>query len=368
MLGFGVGCTIFCMDNSLLIYGAYGYTGKLIAEHAVERGLAPVLAGRDGEKTRALTQRLGLEARVFSLDEPEAIAGHLAGIECVINAAGPFSATARPMIEACLQSGSHYLDITGEIDVFEMAAEQDDRALAAGVMLLPGAGFDVVPSDCLAAYTAQQIADPVTLDIGILGLGSASQGTMKTAVEGVDQPTRVRRNGRIISQPPGTLYRFFDFGRGSRRTVAISWGDVASAYYSTGIPNITVYFPARRMGPLLQASRLLGPLLGTPPAQALLKRLVELQPAGPDEKTLAEGRSFLVAQVENAAGERAETRLVTPNGYMLTYLATVDIARRVLEGEWQAGFQTPSLAYGAEYVLSIPGCRLLNGGGERGRA
>ena len=350
------------MNNSLLIYGAYGYTGKLIAEHAVEQGLAPVLAGRDGEKVRALAGRLGLEARVFTLDNVEEVARQLAGMHCVIHAAGPFSATARPVLEACLATGVHYLDITGEIAVFELAARLDERARAANVMLLPGTGFDVVPSDCLVAYTAGQVTNPVSVHLGIMGLGTASRGTMKTMVENADRPTAVRRNGRIVTRPPGSLYRFFDFGRGNRRTVAIGWGDVSTAYYSTGIPNITVYFPARGYSTLLRASRLLGPLLRTAPAQALLKRLVEMQPPGPDEETLGKGRSFLVAQVEDATGERAEARLETPNGYTLTYLAAVDIARRVLDGDWQPGFQTPSLAYGSEYVLSLPGCHLAGDG------
>ena len=344
-----------------MIYGAYGYTGKLIANHAVKQGLAPVLAGRDGEKVRALAGRLGLEARVFSLEDTNTVARQIAGISCMLNAAGPFSATARPVMNACLEVGTHYLDITGEIRVFELAASFDQHAQSADVMLLPGAGFDVVPSDCLAAYTAARVANPTSLHLGIMGLGSASQGTMKTMIEAVDTPTLVRRDGRIVTRPAGGLDRFFDFGRGNRRMVALSWGDVATAYYSTGIPNITVYFPARAMGPLLRASSLLGPLLRTAPAQAFLKRLVETRPAGPDAQTLAEGRSFLVAQVENDAGERAETRLETPNGYTLTYLAAVDMARRVLAGEWKPGFQTPSLAFGAEYVLSLPGCRLAGG-------
>jgi short subunit dehydrogenase-like uncharacterized protein len=357
------------MNTSLLVYGAYGFTGQLIVEHAVEQGLAPIVAGRDGQKTRALATKWGLEARVFSLDDPATVAEALDGVNCVLHAAGPFTVTARPMLEACLARGAHYLDITGEIDVFELAASMDARARAAKVMLLPGVGFDVVPSDCLAAYTAQQVAEPASIHLGILGLGSPSQGTMKTAVAQIERPVRVRRKGQIVARAPGQLYRFFDFGRGSRRTTAVSWGDVATAYYSTGIPEITVYFPARGMEPLLRASQLLGPLLSTGPAQALLKRLVELQPPGPDEKTLADARSFLVAQVESATGERAEARLETPNGYKLTYLAAVDIAGRVLAGEWKVGYQTPSLAYGAEYVLSLPGCRLAfaaNDDGDKG--
>lgn len=283
---------------------------------------------------------------------------NLEGIACLLNVAGPFSRTAQPLIEACLQTGTHYLDVTGEIDVFELAASRAAAARAAGIMLLPGVGFDVVPSDCLAAMVAAELAEPVSLEIGILGLGGASQGTMKTAVESIGAPTQVRRAGKIVSCPAGSLTRSFDFGRGPRAAVAVSWGDVATAYYSTGVPNITVYFPARPVSPLLRMARWLGPVLRTRPLQAVLKRAIERRPAGPSEEKLEKGLGIVVAEARDASGKIAHTRLQTPNGYKLTYLAAVDIARRVLGGEWQPGFQTPSLAYGAHYVLTLPGCRL----------
>lgn len=346
------------MTASLLIYGATGYTGQLIARHAAGEGLQPVVAGRSAPKVGALACALGLEGRTFTLEDRVAIERNLEGMACVLNVAGPFSRTAQPLIEACLQTGTHYLDVTGEIDVFELAASRDAAARAAGIMLLPGVGFDVVPSDCLAAMVAAELVEPVSLEIGILALGGASQGTMKTAVESIGAPTRVRREGKIVSRPAGSVTRSFDFGRGPRAAVAMSWGDVATAYYSTGVPNITVYFPARPVSTLLHVARWLGPVLRTRPLQAVLKRAIELLPAGPSEEKREKGISILVAEAVDSGGQRARARLQTPNGYTLTYLAAVDIARRVLGGEWQPGFQTPSLAYGARYVLTLPGCRL----------
>ena len=346
--------------STLLINGATGYTGQLIARQAVGEGMRPVVAGRDAHKVAELATSLGLEGRAFSLDQKETIKENLVGVNCLLNVAGPFSRTARPLLDACLETGAHYLDVTGEIDIFELAASLDGRAREAGIMLLPGVGFDVVPSDCLAALVAGQLEQPVSLELGILSVGGVvSRGTAKTGAESAGTPTRVRRLGRITSLPPGSLRRTFDFGRGPRPVVALSWGDVATAYYSTGVPNITVYFPAGAMGPLLRASRWLGPLLRTGPVQALLNRAIELRVAGPSEEQLENGLAIVVAEAVDAGGQRAFGRLQTPSGYKLTYLAAVDIARRVLDGEWQAGFQTPSLAYGAEYVLGLPGCRLL---------
>jgi short subunit dehydrogenase-like uncharacterized protein len=347
------------MDASLLIYGSTGYTGQLIARHAAVEGLRPVVAGRNAQKVAALAGSLGLEGRVFALDDAAAIASNLEGVHCLLNVAGPFSRTARPLLEACLDARVHYLDVTGEIDVFELAASLDGRAREAGIMMLPGVGFDVVPSDCLAAMVVGRLAEPVSLELGILSVGGGvSRGTAKTGVESVGAPARVRRQGKITSVPPGSLRRSFDFGRGPRPVVAVSWGDVATAYYSTGVPDTTVYFPARAMGPLLRAARWLGPVLRTSPVQAILKQAIEQRAAGPSEEQLERGLAIVVAEAVDTAGQRAYGRLQTPSGYKLTYLAAVDIARRVLHGEWKAGFQTPSLAYGAEYVLSLPGCRL----------
>ncbi|MDX1665341.1 MAG: saccharopine dehydrogenase NADP-binding domain-containing protein [Candidatus Promineifilaceae bacterium] len=343
---------------SLLIYGAYGYTGRLISEHAVERGLQPILAGRDGAKVSALAGELKLDHRTFSLDDPTAVTEGLSGIHTVLHAAGPYSATARPMLDGCLAEGVHYLDITGEIAVFELAASLDEAAKAREIMLLPGVGFDVVPSDCAAALAARRVPRAHNLALGILGPGRISRGTARTRVEVIDQPTRVRREGEIVNREPGSLTRAFDFGRGDLETVAVSWGDVATAYYSTGIPNITVYFPAKGLSTVYRLADLLRPLVERPAVKELLKRAISLRPAGPSERQREKGTAVVIAEVRRG-GRVASERIETPGPYKLTYIAAVDAARRVLDGEWTAGFQTPSLAFGAEYVLSLPECQRI---------
>jgi short subunit dehydrogenase-like uncharacterized protein len=219
-------------------------------------------------------------------------------------------------------------------------------------------GFDVVPSDCLAAHVAGQVEKPVRLRLAISGLGAASRGTMKTGIEAVGAGTRVRRNGEIVSLPAGSLQRAFDFGAGPKPCIALSWGDVATAYHSTGIPDIEVYFlAAGEIAWMTRASRLFGWLLASGPAQGLLKSLIDRQPEGPSPEQLETAGSVVLAEAEGADGRVARSRLETPNGYKITYLAAVEIARRVLEGETKLGYQTPSRAYGADFVLELPGCR-----------
>src|SRR5262245_53950732 len=156
-----------------------------------------------------------------------------------LHIAGPFSATCRPMADACLRTGTHYLDITSEIDVFDALAARDAEAKRAGIMLMPGCGFDVVPSDCLAAHLKGRLPDATDLKIEIGGLNAVSHGTMESMVESVPKGARVRRDGRIVSVPH-PKETSCDFGEGPIPTLVLPWGDVSTAYYSTGIRNIEV--------------------------------------------------------------------------------------------------------------------------------
>lgn len=154
-----------------MVYGANGYTGRLIAELAVQRGERPILAGRSHEKVEPIAAALGLEHRAFDLSQARA---HLEDVDAVVHCAGPFAHTSTAMVDACLRTRTHYLDITGEIDVFESIGLRDIDARKAGIVLLPGAGFDVVPTDCLAAILKNALPSATHLDLAfVVGEGLA---------------------------------------------------------------------------------------------------------------------------------------------------------------------------------------------------
>lgn len=347
------------MSDNFLIYGSYGYTGDLIAREAVQRGLRPILAGRDPQRLAQQATELGLQHVAFSLDDSAAMDLALRQVKVVLHCAGPFSRTAQPMADGCLRNGAHYLDITGEIPVFEALARRSAEAQAAGVMLLPGAGFDVVPSDCLAAHLKRRLptADRLALGIRILG-GGVSRGTATTAVESIGRASSVRRDGRLVEVSPGSLTRAINYGRGLETSIAIGWGDVSTAFYSTGIANIEIYFAyprGVRWG--VRSTRFLGPLLASGPMQRILKATVQRQPPGPNEEQRARGRALLWGEALDPTGQRRVSRMITPEGYTLTVLATLAIVKKVLAGELKPGFQTPSLAYGPDLVLELPGVK-----------
>jgi short subunit dehydrogenase-like uncharacterized protein len=232
------------VTSPYLIYGANGYTGELIAREAVRRGQRPVVAGRNGEAVRGLASELGLEHRVFSLDDPRAVDERLKGMTAVLHCAGPFVHTFRPIADACLRAKANYLDVTGEVDVFERLAARDAEARAAGVMLLPGVGFDVVPTDCLAAHLKRRLPSATRLLLAFHSVGGLSRGTATTMIENLHRGGLIRRNGVLTPVPAAWRTRKVDFGRGPRTVVSIPWGDVSTAYRSTGIPNIEVYTTA----------------------------------------------------------------------------------------------------------------------------
>jgi short subunit dehydrogenase-like uncharacterized protein len=342
--------------SPLLLYGATGYTGALIARIAAERGLRPILAGRQRATVAAVAAPLGLEYRVLALEDAAALDAALADTCAVLHCAGPFAHTSRPMANACLRTGTHYLDITGEIAVFEALAARDAEARAAGIMLLPGVGFDVVPSDCLAAHLKRRLPEATYLALAFQALGRVSRGTANTAVENLGRGGMVRHGGKLVTVPAAYKTRPIDLGRGTVMASAIPWGDVSTAFYSTGIPNIEVYTvlsaTARR---LLAASGYLRPLLGSYAAQRLLKQLVRGQPPGPSDAERERGLSLLWGEVTDGQGGRCVSRLRAPEGYTLTALTALAIAEKTLAGYAPAGFQTPSRAFGADLILDIPG-------------
>jgi short subunit dehydrogenase-like uncharacterized protein len=298
---------------------------------------------------------LGLDWRAAPLGEAGRLDAALRDVRVVLHAAGPFSHTAQPMMEACLRAGAHYLDISGEIAVIEALARRDTPARQRGIMVMPAVGFDVVPSDCLAAHVARRVPDAERLTLGLTGFSFLTRGSAKTLVEAVDAGV-VRRGGTITRLPLGSRERQFDYGDGPRTSLNVSWGDVATAYYTTGIPNIETYVEAT---PLVQGTlsgaRYLGWLLRTAPCQVMMRAATDLLPEGPQDEERAAARMTIVAEAEDGRGRRARARLRTPESYSFTGVTAAAIARRALAGDVEAGFQTPARVYGSEFVLGFGG-------------
>lgn len=337
-----------------LLYGATGYTGKLIAQEAVERGMRPVLAGRSKEKVQPLAEELGLAFRIFELNSQTA--EHLEDIDLVLHCAGPFEKTSKPMIHACLKAGVHYLDITGEISVFEYTHSLHEEALQKNIILCSGVGFDVIPTDCTALKLKQALPDAVELALGFDSDSGISPGTMKTMVEGLGGGNTVRKEGQLTGAAIGKHQRLIDFGRGKKSAMAIPWGDVATAYYTTGIPNISAWIPTPKAA--IYAARLLNaasPLLSSEKVKQPLLKWVEQGVEGPNKEQRASSAAYIWGQAANADGVIKTCRINTANVYDLTVYGALEVTQRLLTGDYPSGSWTPAALFGPDLLESLPG-------------
>lgn len=346
--------------NNFLIYGANGYTGELITRVASERGLRPIIGGRNEAAIKNLAEKHGFEYRVFSFDDTEKLDAALQEVDLVLHCAGPFSLTSRQMGEACIRTNTHYTDITGEISVFEACAAADHKAKNAGIMVMPGVGFDVVPSDCLALHLKNLLPSATHLSLAFYGMGRISHGTQATMTMNVGKGGAVRREGKIMPVPAAWRTREIDFGNGVVKTgVTIPWGDVSTAYYSTGIPNIEVYTVVPQSAVrMMKISRYLGWLLATGPLQKYLHS--KIPAGGPSDEERAKGKTLLWGEASDDNGNRVQARQQGPEGYTTTVLAALNIAEKILAGNFTPGFQTPAKAYGADLIMEIDGTARLD--------
>lgn len=343
-----------------MIYGANGYTGRLVATEAVRRGQAPVLAGRNRPAVEALARELGLESRIFDLEGD--LAARLDGMDLVLHCAGPFRNTSAPMVEACLSAGVHYLDITGEIDVFRHAWAQDERARQADVLLCPGAGFDVVPTDCLAATLVEALPAATSLVLAFEAGGGPSRGTARTSLQYLGEGGRVRKDGELVTVPMAWKTRDIPFAHATRRAVTIPWGDVFTAWVSTGVPDVEVYLSLpptaikrmRRMAPL-------APVLRWGWVRRWLERRVEARGPGPDAETRERTGVEVWGEARSADGRRVTGTLSGPNGYDLTVAASLGLVEHVRGTDVSGGYTTPSLLAGSGYAATLSGVRMAIG-------
>ena len=342
---------------SFLIYGASGFTGALIVDLAVKKGIKPVIAGRNEGKIKPMADKYGLDCLVFGLTDKDEIVKNLEKFALVLNCAGPFTRTAKPLVEACLVSKTHYLDITGEIEVFELVKSYHKKALESQIVLMPGVGFDVVPTDCMADYLHKQLPDATHLELAFANVGgSISHGTVTTLLENLGNAGAARENGKIVPKPIGAKGKIIDFGQMKRFAMTIPWGDVSTAHHTTGIPTIETYVGAPRLAYfLLKLQFLFNPLLRSGFVKRQLQNYVDKKITGPSESQSQKGKSFIWGKVTNAEGTTVEARLTTPEGYKLTAESSLLIVQKIVSSHHQTGYHTPAGLFGYALVSEING-------------
>ncbi len=349
------------MQNQFLLYGANGYTGKLIAKLAATYNLQPLLAGRTEANIKPLANELQLPYRIIDLDDKAALENALSEVTLVLHAAGPYVYTAKQMIEACLQTGVHYIDINGDISVFEMLKKYDAAAKEKNIMVMPGVGFDVVPTDSIALQLKNKMPGASLLKLAFASIGGGlSHGTATTMTGKIGEGGAVRENGKIVKKPLGQKGMWVNFGTKRLFVMTIPWGDISTAYTTTGIPNIETYTGITpKVYRILKFQWAFNWLLRTGVVRNIIKKKIKARPAGPSDEQRQKSSSLVWGEASNTSGKKITICISCLDGYTLTAHSGLLISKKILEGSFKSGYQTPAGCYGENLIMEVPGTKII---------
>lgn len=339
-------------SSTILIYGANGFSAGLILNEFLKRGIKPILAGRNSEKIKSMALQKGCNFKIFDLKDTRKIVSELNGVNTVLNCAGPFSKTAAPLINACLISGVNYIDITGEMEIFKFAWSMNNKAKEKGIVILPGAGFDVIPTDCLAKKLKEELPDASSLKLAFATRNShPSKGTIKATLDYISSNSMIRK-GDIISIPTASVSRIIDFGDFHSDSIAVQWADVFNAYFSTEIDDIEVYMalPSRVKKILKVTAGLIERLLSIKLVKKMVILFIDSFITDPNDRQRQNSVTYFWGMVQNKKGTVIQRVLQLPDGYNITALGAAEAAFRISQGLVKPGTQTPSLAFGSDFI------------------
>lgn len=342
---------------SLLIYGVTGYTGHLIIKEALAKGIAFTIAGRNAEKIQSLAVEFNLPSLSFGLDDQAVIIRNIRPFSLVLNVAGPYSYTTKPMAEACLEAGVHYVDLCGELDLLDWFHSQHDRALEKKVALVGGAGFNHTPTNCVAGKLHEFMPDATHLELAVhLGGGSISHGTMSSMILLLGESGTFRKNGILQSEPLGKKRQTIDFGVGIKNCISIPWGDINASWYSTKISNIRTYTSASFLAwLLLKGQFLLNPVLRSTWFRKQLQHWADRKFTGPSHSEIKLIKTRIYGKVWNDSGQEKELLVECAESYIFSARSAIKIVQRMMENPGICGYKTPAQILNFEDFMSITG-------------
>lgn len=390
------------MARTIVLYGATGYSGRLIADELKKlptrgaHGRRVVLAGRNADALQQLAHELDLDCAVFGLDDAQRLQGALGDLDVnvILNAAGPFAFSGMALARAAIALGCHYTDINGEADVYQALARLASDARKAGSAVVGSAGFWAAASNLLLDQALTELAGaPATADaelgairIAMSRIQTFSRGSAATVWRSLRPQVTVARWGRnadgrdellLSEEPVGKLERSFDFGDWQRKQANRRIASAASlvdtlaarltlAWRRRQARSIESYveagFPARVA---YQVGSALAPVLALPAVQAVTQQSVALLAAGPTQAERRDERHVVLLEIEDRfRSPLIEWRWETPNVYQFTAHLVAAVADELCNATDLVGWVSPSQALEpAKLVLDasdgpLRGCRL----------
>ena len=341
------------MTQKVLIYGATGRTGRLITAEAKAIGLDVILGGRSPRNLEALSNVLGLPWRSAPVESERALREALDGIAVVVNAAGPFMATAEAIVEACLDTGTDYLDVTGEIAVVRALEELDGEAQDRGITVVPAVGFSALAGDFLAAHVSEWVDDAQRLRIAISQVPRLSGGSVKTVMASARNYVLVVRDGQLARIPIGRMEREFAFNLEGDTAIgtAANLVETLAAYRSTGVRNIESYVAAGLGARMMQQiGGWLAPLTSFPPVNTLLEASAELLAGSGVGANDAE--VTVLVEAEDPWRRVAAAFLEIDDPYRFTARAAAAAAQILLQGNAAPGLRSPAEALASSRLMA----------------
>jgi short subunit dehydrogenase-like uncharacterized protein len=349
-----------------VLFGATGYTGRLVAEAMAERGMKPVLAARSRDKLEALAEELGggLETAVADVSDPPSVAALVESGDVLVTTVGPFSRWGGPAAAAATTAGAHYLDSTGEPgfirEVFERYGPAAERS---GGAMLTAFGYDWVPGNLAGALALRQAGDDaVRIDVGyfIRGRGKPSGGTQASMAASMSAPGFAFRDGRVRTERAAKKVRSFQVGSKGREGISVGSSEhFTLPRVAPQLREVNVYLGW--FGPFSRPMQLFSLGAGLPGASRLVQmageRFVKGSTGGPDAEARAQVGSHIVAIAYDGAGrELAEVHVTGVDGYTFTGRVLAWGAQLAAEGGLQGtGALGPVEAFGL--VALTDGCR-----------
>ncbi len=356
------------MAARIVLFGATGYTGRLVAEALVKRGARPLLAARNRSALEQLAGELGgLDTAVADVAQPQTVHALVERGDVLVSTVGPFLRFGGPALDGAVEKGALYLDSTGEPPfIREVFEERDAAARSSGASLVTAFGYDFVPGNLAAAIAldrAGEAATKVAVGYFLTGGGSmrgAMSGGTAASVAGVLMaPAFAHRDGRLVTERSAKRVRTFE-SRG-RQLAGVSIGSsehLTLPRIHPSLREVDAYLgwfgPASRA---MQAMSVLGELGAVREASAkLAARFVKGSTGGPGPEARAKTGSLAIAEAYDAGGSlRERVELRGPNGYTFTGdILAWGAARAAEQGMSAPGALGPAEAFGLEALKA--GC------------
>ena len=348
------------IQNDWLIYGANGYTGRILVEQAAKQGHKPVIAGRSPEKIKPLAEQYDLPYSILDLHDINALSEKVADFKLISNFAGPFPLTARPIAEACLENGINYIDVSGDLNTIQYIFDLNEKARAKSIVMIPAAGFITYATECLAHYIAEQIDETKFIELGVYIIGGTSRGTAISTVDSIKDGCLIRKDHQLIPVKFGKDTKKIPFPDGRKPAWAVPLAELLTVHKALTIPDIKVF---NVMPHFLHLLRLIAPLIQKTMKIEVFKRIAKKiaakQPEGPTREQNLNTKSYLWARAGDKIGNEKQAWLETPEAYYFTALLNIRFAEVILGSDLK-GSITPSEAFGKDLIFDFEKVKIMD--------